>query len=61
MGKYDLCFHVHAILCLQEAVEAYLVRLMEDVNLCAICVKRVTIIPKDNQLAWHICGYHLHY
>ena len=61
VGKYDLHFQVHAILCLQEAAEAYLVRLMEDANLCAIHAKRVTIMPIDIQLAWHICGEHLHY
>ncbi len=31
----------------QEAAEAYLVRLFEDTNLCAIHAKRVTIMPKD--------------
>ena len=36
---------------LQEAVEAYLVGLFEDTNLCAIHAKRVTIMPKDIQLA----------
>ena len=41
---------------LQEACKAYLVRLFEDSNLCAIHAKRVTIMPKDIQLAHHICG-----
>ena len=36
---------------LQEAAEAYLVQLLEDSNLCAIHVKRITIQPKDMQLA----------
>ena len=61
VGKYDLHFQDHAIICLQEAAEAYLVGLMEDANLCAIHAKRVTIMPKDIQLAWHICGEHLQY
>lgn len=39
---------------LQEAAEAYLVGLFEDVNLCAIHAKRVTIMPKDIQLARRI-------
>ena len=39
------------ILALQESVEAYLVGLLEDSNLCAIHAKRVTIMPKDMQLA----------
>ena len=40
-----------AILCLQEAAEAYLVGLFQDTNLCAIHARRVTITPKDLQLA----------
>ena len=60
-GKYDLCFQGSAIICLQEAVEAYVVSLMEDANLCAIHAKRVTIMPKDIQLACHTWGEHLQY
>ncbi len=45
-----------AILALQEAAEAYLVGLFEDTNLCAIHAKRVTIMPKDIQLARRIRG-----
>ena len=55
VGKYDLHFQGHAIICLQEAAEAYIVGLMEDTNLCAIHAKRVIIMPKDIQLARHIC------
>lgn len=40
----------------QEAAEAYLVSLFVDVNLCAIHAKRVTIMPKDIQLARRIRG-----
>ena len=40
----------------QEASEAYLVGLFEDTNLCAIHAKRVTIMPKDIQLAHRIRG-----
>ena len=54
--KTDLRFQAAAILCLQEAAEAYLVRLFEDTNLCAIHEKRVTITPKDLQLARRIRG-----
>ena len=46
-----VCFQSGAILALQESVEAYLVGLLEDSNLCAIHAKRVTIMPKDMQLA----------
>ena len=45
-----------AILALQEAAEAHLVALFEDSNLCAIHGKRVTIMPKDMQLARRIRG-----
>ena len=45
--KTDLWFQSAAILCLQEAAEAYLVRLFDDANLCAIHARRVTIMPKD--------------
>ena len=41
---------------LQEAAEAYLVGLMEDSNYAAIHAKRVTIMPKDIQLARRIRG-----
>ena len=54
--KTDLRFQSAAILCLQEAAEAYLVRLFDDANLCAIHAKRVTILPKDIQLARRIHG-----
>ena len=36
--------------------QAYLVGLFEDTNLCAIHAKRVTIMPKDIQLARRIRG-----
>ena len=54
--KQDLRFNSHAIMALQEAAEAYLVGLFEDTNLCAIHAKRVTIFPKDIQLARRIRG-----
>ena len=40
----------------QEAAEAYLAGLFEDTNLCAIHAKRITITPKDIQLARRIRG-----
>ncbi len=54
--KSDLQMQSTALLALQEASEAYLVCLFEDSNECAIHAKRVTIIPKDIQLAQHIRG-----
>ena len=53
-----LNFASGAILALQEAAEAYLVGLFEDTNLCTIHAKRITIMPKDIQLARRICGEH---
>ena len=49
-------FQSQAIMALQEAAEVYLVGLFEDSNLCAIHAKRVTIMPKDIQLARRIRG-----
>ena len=54
--KSDLRFQAAVILCLQEVAEAYLVGLFEDTNLCTIHIKRVTIMPRDLQLARHIRG-----
>jgi histone H3 len=54
--KSDLRFQSNAVGALQEASEAYLVALFEDTNLCAIHAKRVTIMPKDIQLARRIRG-----
>ena len=48
--KVGLRFQATALLPIQEAMEAWLVRLMEDMNLCAIHAKRVTIGPKDLSL-----------
>ena len=57
--KTDLRFQSAAVLCLQEAAEAYLVRLFDDANLCAIHARRVTIMPKDLFLARRIRGEHV--
>ncbi|KAK2703345.1 hypothetical protein QYM36_018138 [Artemia franciscana] len=54
--KTDLRFQSSALMALQEAIEASLVGLFEDTNLCAIHAKRVTIMPKDVQLARRIRG-----
>ena len=51
-----LRFQSSAILALQEASEAYITGLFEDTNLVAIHAKRVTIFPKDIQLARRIRG-----
>ena len=54
--KKELRFQSTAVLALQASSEAYLVELFEDTNLCAIHGKRVTIMPKDIQLARRIRG-----
>jgi len=41
---------------LQEAVEAYLTKMFEDTQSCAIHAKRITIQIKDIQLARRIRG-----
>ena len=51
-----LRFQLDALLALQESTEAFLVGLFDDVNLCAIHAKRITIMPKDMQLALRIRG-----
>ncbi|XP_042617239.1 histone H3-like [Cyprinus carpio] len=53
--KTDLRFQSSAVMALQESSEAYLVGLFEDTT-CAIHAKRVTIMPKDIQLARRIRG-----
>ena len=58
--KSPLCgkvrFQSAAIMALQEACRGLSCRLFEDTNLCAIHAKRVTIMPKDIQLARRIRG-----
>jgi histone H3/H4 len=49
-GFGGMRFQRHAILAFQEAAEAFLVGLFEDMNLCAIHRGRVTIAPKDMTL-----------
>jgi histone H3 len=54
--KANSRFQTDTVLALQEAAEAYLVGLFEDTHLCAIHAKRVTIMPKDMQLARRLRG-----
>mmetsp|Transcript_37051 Transcript_37051/g.37712 ORF Transcript_37051/g.37712 Transcript_37051/m.37712 type:complete len:129 (+) Transcript_37051:182-568(+) len=53
-GEYR--WQAQALIALQEAAESHLVGLFEDANLCTIHAKRVTIMPKDIQLARRIRG-----
>ncbi len=54
----DVCggmrYQATALAASQEATKAYLIGLLEDTNLCAIHAKRVTIMPKDMQVALRI-------
>ena len=52
----DVRMQSTAMLALQEAAEAYMVGLFQDTNICALHAKRVTITPKDIQLARRIRG-----
>jgi len=54
--KADFRYQSGALSALQEATEAYIIGLFEDTNLCAIHAKRVTIMPRDIQLAMRIRG-----
>jgi len=54
--KSDVRFQAKALLALQEASEAYVIQLFEDTLLCYVHAKRVTIFPKDMQLARRIRG-----
>ena len=54
--KCDLRATSESLYAMQEAAEAYLVGLFEDTNLNAIHARRVTIQPKDVQLARRIRG-----
>ncbi|TYZ57566.1 hypothetical protein PybrP1_009181 [[Pythium] brassicae (nom. inval.)] len=57
--KQPFRWQAEALLALQEAAEAHLVRLFEDANMCAIHAKRVTVMVKDLQLARRIRGRNL--
>lgn len=52
----DKRWQIAAVAALQEAAEAFLVSMLEDSNICAIHAGRVTIMPKDMQLARRLRG-----
>lgn len=54
--KGDLRFQSTAVIAIQEAAEAYLVGLFQDANLITMHAKRVTMMPKDIQLARRMRG-----
>ena len=53
----NLRMQAGALAALQEGVEAYIVGLFKDANMCAIHARRVTTMPKDLQLAQRIRGH----
>ena len=52
----DMCLTPATVLAIQEAVEAFLMRLFKDTNMCTIHAKCVTIMLKDMKLAVRIWG-----
>lgn len=59
--ELNLHFQSTAVMALQEASEAYIVDLLGDANLCAIHAKRVTLMPRDIELARRIRGDDIRY
>ena len=57
--KKDIRWQSAALLAAQEGTEAYIVGLFEDTVLEAIHGRRVTIMPKDIQIAHRIRGERL--
>ena len=58
--KTDVRWQAEAIASLQQASEYYLVRIFENALRCAIHTKKVTVAPKDIQLAMRFCGVTQH-
>ena len=56
LGKTEIGMQRIAVEALQEAAEYYLTNLFDDANLCALHAKRITLQPKDMQLALRIRG-----
>ena len=52
----DLRFSSQGLLALQESAESFMTGLFEDSYLCTLHAKRVTLMPKDMQLARRIRG-----
>ena len=55
LGHMSVCIARHASR-RNNSMQAYIVGVFEDTNLCAIHAKRVTIMPKDMDLARRIRG-----
>ena len=56
LGKSEIRMQHIAVEALQEAAEYYITNLFDDANLCTLHAKRITLQPKDMQLAMRIRG-----
>ena len=56
LGRTEIRMQHIAVEALQEAAEYYITNLFDDANLCALHAKRITLEPKDMQLAMRIRG-----
>ena len=56
LDKTEIRKQCIAVEALQEAAEYYITNLFDDANLCALHAKRITLQPKDMQLAMRIRG-----
>ena len=56
LGKAEIRMQCIAVEALQEAAEYYITNLFDDANLCALHSKRITVQPKDMQLAMRMRG-----
>ncbi|XP_041116099.1 histone H3-like centromeric protein A [Polyodon spathula] len=54
--RADFLWRAEALAALQESAESFIVRLFEDAYLCTIHARRVTLFPRDIQLARRIRG-----
>ena len=55
LGPHECCIARHASR-RNNSMQAYITGVFEDTNLCAIHAKRVTIMPRDMDLARRIRG-----
>jgi histone H3/H4 len=53
LGKEEFGVPIAAV---QEATESYVISVLSDTNLCAVHAKRVTVMPRDLQLARRLRG-----
>ena len=54
LARTEIRMQCIAVEALQEAAEYYITNLFDDANLCALHAKRITLQPKDMQLAMRI-------